>query len=227
MTRGGDGAGVTAARRYPVALTARITLGFFERYGPMAHNKPPLTPEQHKQRKARMRAYYRKNRDQWRKYKREALARMSDDERDAHREQQRAYYRAHYAKNRQQIIARAARYQKEHAEWYAAYRAEWYQDNKTKVADRRRRHYHAVVKHRNKAVREKSPFVSVSEAVTLLGAKLRPFRNWVYEGRIAAVKTPGGRWLIHRDEVERIRSTCHHLPQEIQQRLGLNRRENA
>jgi excisionase family DNA binding protein len=171
-----------------------------------------------------MRAYYYKNRDKWRKYNRDALARMSDSERDAHREQQRAYYRAHYAKHREQIIARTARYQKEHAEWFAAYRAEWYQDNKTRVADRRRRHYHAVVKHRNKAAREKSPFVSVSEAVALLGAKLRPFRNWVYEGRIAAVKTPGGRYLIHRDEVERIRETSRHFPRQIQEQLGLNRK---
>jgi excisionase family DNA binding protein len=58
--------------------------------------------------------------------------------------------------------------------------------------------------------------------VSLLGAKLRPFREWVYEGRIPAVKTPGGRYLIHRDEVERIRETSPHLPRSIQQQLGLN-----
>jgi excisionase family DNA binding protein len=183
--------------------------------------------EQHEKRKARMRAYYRKNRDQWRKYSRDALARMSESERDAHREQQREYSRAHYSKNREQIMARTARYQKEHAEWFAAYRAEWRRKNKEKVAECQRRHYHNVIKHRDQVAKGRSPFVSVGEAVSLLGAKLRPFREWVYQGRIAAVRTPGGRYHIHRDEVERIRTTCHHLPPEIRKRLGLNLKEGA
>jgi excisionase family DNA binding protein len=187
----------------------------------MAKNKKQGSEAAHEQRKARMRAYYRKNRDQWRKYNRDALARMSDFERDAHREQQRAYYRAHYTKHREQIIARTARYQKKHSGWFAAYRAEWYQDNKTKVAERRRRHYHAVVKPRDNAAKASSEFVTLREAVTLLGAKLRPFREWVYQGRIPAVRTPGGRYLFHRDEVDYIRATCHHYPKEIRDRLGL------
>jgi excisionase family DNA binding protein len=171
-----------------------------------------------------MRAYYRKHKNQWRKYNRDALARMSESEREAQREKRRAYHRVHYLQNRDEIIARTARYQKEHAEWFAAYRAEWYQSNKAKVNARRLRHYHSVVKHRDRAVKQESPFVSISEAVTELGAKLRAFRQWVYEGRIPAVKSPGGRYLIHRDEVERIRRASPHLPREIQKQLGLNRK---
>lgn len=193
----------------------------------MANKKKTMSLANHEQRKARMRAYYHKNKNKWRKYKRDALTRMTNAERDARREKRRAYHRAYYKKNREKIIARTVRYQHEHLEWFVAYRAEWHQTNKKRVAERRRRHYHKVVKHRNQVAKGRSPFVSVSEAVLLLGAKLRPFREWVYQGRIAAVRTPGGRYHIHRDEVERIRTTCHHLPPEIRNRLGLNSKEGA
>jgi len=190
----------------------------------MANKKIITETDKHEKRKARMRAYYRNHKDKWRKYKRDALTRMSDSEREAQREKRRAYHRARYLQNRDEIIARTARYQKEHAEWFAAYRAEWFQQNKAKVAARQRRHYHSVVKHRDRAAKQESPFVSISEAVTELGAKLRAFRQWVYEGRIPAVKSPGGRYLIHRDEVERIRKTSRHFPRQIQEQLGLNRK---
>lgn len=168
-----------------------------------------------------MRAYYRKNKNKWRKYKRDVLTRMTKAEREAYRRKQREYSRRQYLKNRDKVRARTTRYKKKHAEWFTAYRAEWYQQNKKKVGERRRRHYHAVVKPRNKTAKAASEFVTLREAVTLLGAKLRPFRAWVYQGRIPAVRTPGGRYLFHRDEVERIRATCHHYPKEIRERLGL------
>ena len=175
----------------------------------------------HEQRKARMRAYYQKNKNQWRKYNRDALARMTKAEREDYRWRQKEYSRKQYLKTREKVLKRTTRYQKKHAKWFAAYRAEWHQKNKKKVAERRRRHYHAVVKQRSKAAKAASEFVTLREAVTLLGAKLRPFREWVYQGRIAAVRTPGGRYLFHRDELEHIRATCHHYPREIRERLGL------
>lgn len=183
--------------------------------------KQTETKAAHERRKARMRAYYRKNRDQWRKYNRDALARMTKAEREAYRLRQKEYSRKQYLKNREKVLKRTTRYQKKHAKWFAAYRAEWHQKNKKKVAERRRRHYHAVVKQRNKAAKAASEFVTLREAVTLLGAHLRPFREWVYQGRIPAARTPGGRYLFHRDEVEYIRVTCHHFPKEIRERLGL------
>jgi excisionase family DNA binding protein len=183
--------------------------------------KKPESKTAHEQRKARMRAYYHKNKDQWRKYNRDARTRMTKAEREAYRLRQKEYSRKQYLKNRDKVLKRSTRYQKRYAEWFAAYRAEWYQHNKKKVATSRRRHYHAVVKPRNKAAKAASEFVTLREAVTLLGAKLRPFRDWVYQGRIAAVRTPGGRYLFRRDELEHIRATCHHYPREIRDRLGL------
>lgn len=53
----------------------------------------------HEERKARMRAYYQANKDKWQKYNRDALARMTDEERTAYKERQRQlsrkYYEAH------------------------------------------------------------------------------------------------------------------------------------
>lgn len=187
----------------------------------MKTKKRKTTGTTHEQRKARMRAYYQENKDQWRKYNRDALARMTKTEREAHRQKQREYHRKRYLRDREKVVKRTTRYQKKYAEWFAAYRAEWHQKNKKKVNERRRLHYHAVVKPRNKAAKAASEFVTLREAVTLLGAKLRPFREWVYQGRIAAVRTPGGRYLFHRDEVDHIRATCHHYPKEIRDRLGL------
>jgi excisionase family DNA binding protein len=187
----------------------------------MVKNKKHDSEAAHERRKARMRAYYRKNKDQWRKYNRDALTRMTKAEREAYRQKQREHSRKHYLEKREKILKRTTLYQKKHAEWFAAYRAEWYQKNKKKVAERRRRHYHSVVKHKNRAAKAASEFVTLREAVTLLGANLRPFREWVYQGRIPAARTPGGRYLFHRDEVEYIRVTCHHYPKEIRERLGL------
>jgi len=183
-------------------------------------HKPEVKTE-HERRKARMRAYYQKNKNKWRKYNRDALARMTKAQREAYRAKQNEYSRKQYLKKREHVIERTTRYQQEHSDWFSAYRAEWHQQNKKKVAERRRRHYHTVVKLRNKAAKESSAFVTLREAVTLLGANLRPFREWVYRGRIPAVQTPGGRYVFHRDELEHIRAACHHYPKEIRQRLGL------
>ena len=175
----------------------------------------------HEDRKARMRAYYRANKDKWRKYNRDSVANLSDKEKESRREKHRQYDRAYYRANRERIIERTSQYQKKNREWSAAYRAEWYQKNKGKVAARRRHHYHTVVKQRQKADKEASEFLTVREAATLLGAKLRTFREWVYRGRIPAVKTPGGRWLLHRGVVEEIQANICHLPNDIRKRLGL------
>lgn len=181
----------------------------------------------HEERKAKMRAYYRANKDKWKKYNREELTRMSDDEKEAYRQKQREYQRAYYQANRDRIIARTSQYHQDNADKSVTYRANWYQTNKARIAARRRYHYHIVVKPRQQAAKEASQFLSIREAVTLLGAKLRAFREWVYQGRIEAVRTPGGRYLLRRDDVEHIRANCRHFPSEIRERLGLDSKEDT
>ena len=175
----------------------------------------------HEERKARMREYYRKNKEKWQKYNRDAVARLSKAQQKARCKEQREYRRSYYQENRERIIARTARYQKERAKQCAAYRRKWHQENKPRIAAGRRRHYHAVVKPRKAAAKAKSEFLTVREAVTLLGAKLRAFREWVYAGRIQAVRTAGGRYLLRREYVEQLRTDALHLPKRIRERLGL------
>jgi excisionase family DNA binding protein len=176
------------------------------------------------ERKARMRAYYRANRDKWKKYNREALARMTDEERTAYKQRQRQLSRQYYEVHREEVIQRTSKYNESHKDNLAAYQAKWFQENKRKIAARKRRHYHAVVKPRQQQAKETSEFVTVSQAVAILGAKLRTFREWVYQGRIAAVRTPGGRYLLRRADVEEIMENIEHIPEKIRNALGLTKR---
>ena len=177
----------------------------------------------HEEKKARMRAYYQANKDKWKKYNRDALARMSDDERAAYNEKQREYSKDYYKAHRKIIIERTTQYQQDHKDKYVTYRAEWFQSNKQKIAARRRLHYHKVVKPRRKESKAHSEFVTIREAVNILGAKLRTFREWVYQGRIPSVK-PGGRYLLRRADVEEIQSNIAHIPENIRTTLGLTKK---
>ena len=94
------------------------------------------------------------------------------------------------------------------------------------VAAQKRRHYHAFEKPRQQEAKATSEFVTVSQAVELLGAKLRTFREWVYQGRIPAIKTPGGRFLLRRADVEEVRSSIEHIPEKIRKTLGLSKLED-
>lgn len=48
-------------------------------------------------------------------------------------------------------------------------------------------------------------FVSVRTAAKMLGKKVRTIRDWIYKGKIDAVKSSNGyRWMIFLDEVNRI-----------------------
>ena len=48
-------------------------------------------------------------------------------------------------------------------------------------------------------------FVSVRTAAKMLGRKVRTIRDWIYKGKIDAVKSSNGyRWMIFLDEVNRI-----------------------
>lgn len=178
----------------------------------------------HEERKARMRAYYQANKDKWQKYNRDALARMTDEERTAYKERQRQLSRRYYESHREEVIQRTSRYNEDHKDSLTIYRANWFQSHKSRIAAKRRRHYHAVVKPRQQQAKETSEFVTVSQAVAILGAKLRTFREWVYQGRIAAVRTPGGRYLLHRSDVEEIRENIEHIPEQIRNALGLSKR---
>lgn len=177
--------------------------------------------------KARLRAYYRANKDKWKTYRRNALERMSEAEREALRNKQQEYSRACYQANRAKIVARTTKYQHDHIKEVTAYRAKWYQQNKRKIAARRRRHYHAVVKPRKQSAKALSGFLSIREAASALGANLEAFREWVYAGQIDAERSPGGRYRIAREVVEHVRATCHHYPAKIRKRLGLGRNGGA
>lgn len=175
------------------------------------------------ERKARMRAYYAANKHKWKKYNRETLARMSEDERAAYNEKQREYSREYYQKHREDVIERTSKYNEDHKDKLVEYRAKYFQTNKQKITARIRQHYRKVVKPRQKKAKETSEYVSISEAVAILGAKLRAFREWVYQGRIDAVRTPGGRYLLRRAEVEQIKTNIKHIPEKIRETLGLSK----
>tara|TARA_R110002111_G_scaffold100975_1_gene156368 strand:+ start:13520 stop:14074 length:555 start_codon:yes stop_codon:yes gene_type:complete len=177
----------------------------------------------HEEKKARMRAYYQANKDKWKKYNRDALALMSDDEKVAYKEKQREYSQAYYKAHREEVIKRTTQYQRDHKDIFVAYRAEWFQANKQKILAQRRRHYHKVVKPRQKQSKAHSEFVTINEAVNILGAKLRTFRKWVYQGRIQSVK-PGNRYLLRRADVEEIQSNLEHIPEKIRTTLGLSKK---
>lgn len=179
--------------------------------------------QSHEEKKARMRAYYRTNRDKWKKYNREALARMTDEERTAYKERQRQLSRQYYETHREEVIQRTSKYNEDHKDNLVTYQAKWFQENKRQIAAKKLRHYHAVVKPRQQQAKETSEFVTVSQAVAILGAKLRTFREWVYQGRIAAVRTPGGRYLLRRADVEEIHSNIEHIPEMIRKTLGLSK----
>lgn len=177
------------------------------------------------ERKARMRAYYQANRDKWKKYNREALARMTNEHLTAYKERQRQLSRQYYESHREEVIQRTSRYNEDHKDRLVVYQAKWFQSNKQKIAARRRQQYHLVVKPRQQKAKEISEFVTVSQAVAILGAKLRTFREWVYQGRIPATRTPGGRYLLRRADVEEIRSSIKHIPEKIRKTLGLTKVE--
>ena len=149
---------------------------------------------------------------------------MTDEQRTAYKERQRQYYRDHYDEHRVRVIQRTSQYNQDHKEQLTEYRAKWFQSNKQKIAARQRKHYHAVVKPRQQQAKETSEFVTVSQAVEILGAKLRTFREWVYQGRIAAIRTHGGRYLLRRLDVEEIRSNLEHFPKDIRETLGLSKK---
>lgn len=178
------------------------------------------------ERKARMRAYYAANKHKWKKYNRDTLTRMSEDERTAYNEKQREYAREYYQKHREEVIERTSQYNENHKDKLVDYRAKYFQLNKQKITARQRQHYHKVVKPRQQKAKETTEYVSVSGAVAILGAKLRAFREWVYQGRIDAVRTPGGRYLLRRADVEQIKANTKHIPEKIRMILGLSDRGN-
>jgi excisionase family DNA binding protein len=175
--------------------------------------------------KERMRAYYRANKEKWKKYKSDSKEQMSDEERAAFHEKALAYSRAHYQKNREAVIQRTTEYQQKNKEKSQKYRAEWHQLNKQRVAKRRRKHYHEVVKPRQNQAKANSEFVTISEAAKILGAKLRAFREWVYMGRIDSLKTATGRYMLRRSDVEEIQANINHIPAKIRKTLGLLKNE--
>ncbi len=179
--------------------------------------------KEHDARKAKMRAYYQANKNKWKRYAKKARSKLTE----ADREKIREYKRAHYAANRERIIARTSGYQRKHAQWSKQYRADWYQANKKRVGERRKTYYHQVDKPRRIAAKSMASFMTVSEASELLGAKLRTFREFVYRGQIAAVRSPGGRYMIARQEVERLRDNIKHLPKEVRDQLGLEIKETS
>lgn len=51
-----------------------------------------------------------------------------------------------------------------------------------------------------------SQMYSLRSAAELLGIKTRTARLWVHEGKLSAIKYPGGqRWYVTQEEIERVR----------------------
>lgn len=51
---------------------------------------------------------------------------------------------------------------------------------------------------------ERADYMSTGQAARFLGVSPETVRRWVKEGRAPALVTPGGRHLIHRDEVAKL-----------------------
>jgi len=47
---------------------------------------------------------------------------------------------------------------------------------------------------------------TTGEVAKILGVSFRTIKRWIYSGKISAVKTIGGHYRIHRNEIERLRS---------------------
>lgn len=176
-------------------------------------------------RNARMRAYYQKNKHKWKGYKENKLAVRTEEQEEQDKIRRREYHREYYQKHRRKIIDRTRKYQATRQPNFAEYRAKYFQENKPAIHAKRRKHYHQVVKPRSQKAKQCSEFVPISEAVRILNAKLRPFREWVYRGSISSVRTPGGRHLLRRSDVLELKANIHHLPIAILTTLGLKKNE--
>ena len=53
---------------------------------------------------------------------------------------------------------------------------------------------------------EEKEWYTTGEAAKILGVSFRTIKRWIYSGKISAVKTVGGHYRIHREEIERLRS---------------------
>jgi len=53
---------------------------------------------------------------------------------------------------------------------------------------------------------EEKEWYTTGEAAKVLGVSFRTVKRWIYSGKILAVKTVGGHYRIHKDEIERLRS---------------------
>lgn len=49
-----------------------------------------------------------------------------------------------------------------------------------------------------------TPPITIGEAARILGVSLDTLRRWEAEGKIVAVRTPGGQRRFHRAEVDRL-----------------------
>jgi len=142
---------------------------------------------------------------------------------DTNKEKQREYSRRSYLKNKDKIRKRSRKRQLDDSLKYAEYQASWFQRNKDKVKERRRNHYHTVVKERKQKSLENSQYVGVTKAAEMIGAKLRTFRQRVYNGDIPATKVAGGYWKMRRIDVEELIKSIPDMPIETKIFLGLRR----
>ena len=137
---------------------------------------------------------------------REKLANLPIEVQERRKEKQREYSRQAYQRKRDEILARTKQYNKRHKAKLQVYQARWRQEKKSHINQRRKRHYHNVVKPREKARLATSEYIKVSDAAAMLNVPIRAFRAWVYEGRIESIQSPTGRYLLRREKVEAIRA---------------------
>ena len=111
------------------------------------------------------------------------------------------YYQKHYQANRDKILERQMRNNAKRKGAISEYAKKWHQENKDKINQRRKAQYHA-----NKQLREQgkldSTVIGPTEAAKMLGLSLRQFRQWVTDKKVPSSKSPTGRRLLLRSDID-------------------------
>jgi excisionase family DNA binding protein len=116
------------------------------------------------------------------------------------------YQRQYYLANRERILARQKKANEKRKPQMQAYQAQWEQDNRDKRNEYAREQYQ-VTKLAEKQRLAESDMIGPTEAASMLGITLRSFRQWTYDGKVPSTKSPTGRVLIKRADIEALKQT--------------------
>lgn len=117
---------------------------------------------------------------------------------EANPDRQKEFAAKSYQANKEKVLARAKTRDKGRLK---EYQADYFQKNKATIAASRRQRYPEQAAKQKEQLAH-SDMIGPTEAAKILGVPLRRFRRWVYEGKIPATKSPGGRYLLNRKNIE-------------------------